>query len=61
MTDTGNYRIAFDTTATVPILKSLEWNLGFSDRYLSNPPAGVVKNDTILTMGIRFSFDQTKR
>lgn len=61
LSQTGEYRIVFDSTASVPIFKSLEWNLGFSDRYLSNPPAGVLKNDSILSMGIRFSFDQTKR
>ena len=61
LSSTGDYRMVFDTTASVPILKAIEWNLGFSDRYLSNPPPGVLKNDTILTMGIRLSFDQTKR
>lgn len=60
MTSTGDYRFLFDATASVPIFKSLDWNLGFNDRYLSNPPNSIGKNDTILTMGVRFSFDQTK-
>jgi putative salt-induced outer membrane protein len=61
MTETGEYRLNFDSTASVPILKWMEWNVGFNNRYLSNPLPGKRKNDTILTMGIRVSFDQTKR
>ena len=59
--ETGDYRMNFDSTASVPVLKWLEWNLGFNSRYLSNPLAGKRKNDTILTMGIRVVFDQSKR
>ena len=61
LTSTGEYRMVFDTALSVPISTWLEWNLGYSDRYLSNPPIGLKKNDTILTMGVRLSFDQTKR
>lgn len=59
--DTGEYRMNFDSTASVPVLKWLEWNVGFNSRYLSNPLPGKRRNDTILTMGIRVSFDQTRR
>ncbi len=61
LSESGEYRLNFDSTASVPVLNWLEWNLGFNSRYLSNPLAGKRKNDTILTMGIRVSFDQTKR
>jgi hypothetical protein len=61
MTDTGEFRYNFDTTASVPILKWLEWNIGFSSSYQSNPPNGKVGRDTILTTGVRATFDQTKR
>jgi putative salt-induced outer membrane protein YdiY len=61
LSQTGEYRLNFDSTASVPILKWLEWNVGFNSRYLSNPLPGKRKNDTILTMGVRVSFDQTKR
>ncbi len=61
LSETGEYRMAFDATASVPVAKYLETNLGFSNRYLSNPPPGIKKNDTILSLGVRFSFDQTKR
>jgi putative salt-induced outer membrane protein len=60
-TDTGEYRMNFDTTASIPLYKWLEFNVGFSSRYLTNPPVGKVGNDTILSTGIRASFDQTKR
>ena len=71
LTNTGEYRFNFDTHATVPVMKWLEWNVGYSSRYLSNPPAGFCRadlqsttrcaNDTLLTTGIRVSFDQTKK
>lgn len=60
-TQTGEYRMNFDTTASVPLYKWLEFNVGFSSRYLTNPPIGKLRNDTILSTGIRASFDQTKR
>jgi putative salt-induced outer membrane protein YdiY len=61
LTETGEYRFAFDSTASVPIFKNFEANLGFNNRYLSNPPPGIKKNDTILALGVRYTFDQTKR
>ena len=60
-TNAGEYRMNFDTTGSVPIFKWLEFNVGFSSRYLSNPPFGKLKNDTILSTGIRATFDQNKR
>ena len=53
--------MALDTTASVPVMKFLEWNAGFSSRYLSDPPPGFRNNDTILSMGVRLSFDQARR
>ncbi|MCC7154789.1 MAG: DUF481 domain-containing protein [Bryobacterales bacterium] len=71
LTNHGEYRFNFDTNATVPVLKWLEWNIGYSNRYLSNPPAGFCgsdlasttrcASDSLLTTGVRLSFDQTKR
>ncbi len=59
-TELGQYRMNFDITASVPVAKWLEWNVGFSDRFLSNPVPGKKQNDTLLTMGVRATFDQTK-
>jgi putative salt-induced outer membrane protein YdiY len=61
LTNTGEYRMNFDGGASMPVFKWLEWNIGFSDRYLSNPIFGKKSNDLLYTTGIRFSFDQTKR
>lgn len=61
LTQTGEYRMNFDTNASVPLYKWLEFNVGFSSRYLSNPPVGKLGNDTVLSTGIRASFDQNKR
>jgi putative salt-induced outer membrane protein YdiY len=61
LSETGEYRLNFDTGASVPILKFLEWNFGVNNRYLSNPVAGRKTNDILLTTGLRVSFDQTRR
>jgi len=61
LSNRGEYRLNFDAGAAMPIFKWLEWNIGFSDRYLSNPIPGKKSNDLLYTTGIRFSFDQTKR
>lgn len=61
LTETGEYRVNFDLVASMPIYKWLEWNIGFSNRYLTNPPVGRRTNDLLYTTGIRFSFDQTTR
>ena len=61
LSNTGEYRLNFDTGLSMPVFKWLEWNLGISNRYLSNPPVGRRSNDLLYTTGIRFSFDQTKR
>ncbi|HNY40736.1 MAG TPA: DUF481 domain-containing protein [Bryobacteraceae bacterium] len=61
LSETGEYRLNFDAGAAMPIFKWLEWSIGFSDRYLSNPILGKKSNDLLYTTGIRFSFDQTKR
>jgi putative salt-induced outer membrane protein YdiY len=61
MSDTGQFRMNFDTTADVPIYKFLDLNFGVSDRYQTDPLAGHKGNDILFTTGVRFSFDQTKR
>ncbi len=61
LTSTSEYRMNFDGGASMPIFKWLEWNIGFSNRYLSNPIVDKKSNDLLYTTGIRFSFDQNKR
>lgn len=54
---TGEFRLNFDAGMNTALSKYLSWNLAYSSRYLSNPPlAGIKKNDTLLSTGIRFTF-----
>ncbi len=61
ISDSGQFRLNFDTTASMPIYRFLEWNFGINDRYQTNPLPGRVGNDILFTTGVRFSFDQTKK
>jgi hypothetical protein len=56
LTQTGEYRINFDTGATTALTKWLNWNIALSSRYLSNPVPGRVNNDFIYSTGFGFSF-----
>ncbi len=56
MSDTGEYRAAFDLGTVTKISKWLGWQNQFTDIYISNPPLGTKKNDLILTTGLNFSF-----
>jgi len=50
----GEYRINFDTILLTDISRRIGWQLTFSDRYLSNPPFGLKKNDLLFTTGINY-------
>jgi putative salt-induced outer membrane protein YdiY len=56
LSNTGQYRMNFDLGANTRLLKWLSWNLGFSDRYLSNPVPGRKNNDILYTTGIGIAF-----
>jgi putative salt-induced outer membrane protein YdiY len=56
MTETGEYRLNFDTSLVTSMNRWLSWQVTLSDRYLSNPVAGAKKNDLLLTTGIRLTF-----
>jgi len=56
LTDSGQYRIAFDLGTVTKIKSWLGWQTAVSDRYLSNPIPGTKSNDIILTTGINVSF-----
>jgi putative salt-induced outer membrane protein YdiY len=56
LTDSGQYRIAFDLGTMTKINKWLGWQTAVSDRYLSNPIPGTKSNDIILTTGLNVSF-----
>lgn len=56
MSDFGQFRLAFDLGADTKIKKFLSWQVTFSDRYLSNPPLGLRRNDLLLSTGVRLTF-----
>ena len=56
VSNTGNYRLNFDTGLSTNINKWMAWHVGFSNRYLSNPVAGAKTNDLLFTTGIRLTF-----
>lgn len=60
MSNTGEYRLQFDTSLTTDIFKWLGWNLTVSDRFLSNPVPGRQQNDVLLTTGVRVVFGAEK-
>lgn len=56
LSNTGNYRVNFDTGATTQIFKWLTWNIALSNRFLSNPVQGRKNNDFLYTTGFGVSF-----
>jgi putative salt-induced outer membrane protein YdiY len=58
LSNTGEYRLQFDTTLTTDLAKWLAWHFTISDRFLSNPIPGVKRNDVLVTTGVRFSFGE---
>ena len=59
LSDTGQYRMAFNFGSVTKLSKWLGWQNAFSDIYVSNPPVAtpaLKKNDVILTTGLNVSF-----
>src|ERR1700722_13252015 len=57
LTNTGQYRFSFDAASVTQISKWFGWQIGLSDRYVSDPPIiGTKANDVIFTTGVNFSF-----
>lgn len=56
LSNTGAYRVNFDVGASTQLLKWLTWNISASNRYLSNPVPGRLKNDFLYTTGFGISF-----
>ena len=50
------YRLEYDSTLRLPLLKNLSWSLSFYDRFVSQPPVNVRRNDygLISAFGIGF-------
>ncbi len=60
LTETGEYRLQFDTGLVTDVFKWMAWNVTFSDRFLSNPVNGREQNDVLLTTGVRLVFGKEK-
>lgn len=56
LSQTGQYRMNLDVGAATQLKKWLVWNVTMSDRFLSNPVAGLKKNDFLYSTGIGFTF-----
>src|SRR5580704_6996518 len=56
LSDTGEYRGAFNLGTITKISKWLGWQNAFGDIYVSNPPVGKKQNDVQLTTGINIAF-----
>lgn len=56
LSNTGTYRMNFDTGASTKISKWLTWNLALSDRYLNHPAPGRKTNDFLYTTGLGITF-----
>ncbi len=53
LTDRGEYRLAFDSTATLKFNSWLGWQSTLTNMYMTNPAPGARNNDLLLTTGIR--------
>ena len=60
LSETGEYRFSFDTTAVTKLTKSVGWQVTLSDRLTSNPVPGLKKNDLLLTTGLRVTLGGRK-
>jgi putative salt-induced outer membrane protein YdiY len=56
LTNTGGYRVNFDTGASTKVAKWLSWNVSLSDRYLNRPAPGRKTNDFLYTTGLGITF-----
>lgn len=60
LSETGEYRLQFDTGLVTDVFRWMAWNVTFSDRFLSNPVNGREQNDILLTTGVRLIFGNEK-
>jgi putative salt-induced outer membrane protein len=56
LSETGQYRFLFNTTATTALNSWLGWQVTFNDGYVSNPPPLIKKNDLLFSTGLRLTF-----
>ena len=54
--DGGRYRIEYDSTVRVPLFRSMTWSVKLFDRFDSEPPLDVQRNDYGIVSAFGFSF-----
>lgn len=52
----GRYRMSFDSTVRVPLVGNVNWNLKVFDRFDSQPPVRVQRNDYAVISGLGIVF-----
>jgi putative salt-induced outer membrane protein YdiY len=60
ITDTGEYRIALDSSATIALNKWLGWHTTLSEIYITNPPLSTPGNTFLLTTGLQIKFGKER-
>jgi len=60
LSHTGEYRFQFDSTLAMQLKDWLNWQVTFSDRYISYPPPGLKGNDLLLSTGLRVIWGKPK-
>lgn len=58
LSNRGEYRMNFDSTATTRLNSWLSWQVTVSDRFLSNPRPGRQRNDLLFTTGFRITLGE---
>lgn len=56
LTDTGEFRVTFDSSVITRLSDHLSWQLTLANHYVSSPAEGARRNDLLMTTGIRLSF-----
>ncbi|MGH8687939.1 MAG: DUF481 domain-containing protein [Burkholderiales bacterium] len=56
LTDSGEYRVAFDAGFVAPLFAHWNLTVSYSMRYQSNPPPGVDNRDTLLFTGLQYQW-----
>lgn len=59
-TGPSGYRFTFNSVVSTAISKWLGWQFSLNDSFLSNPPAGIKRNDLLLSTGLRLNFGAPK-
>ena len=56
LTQEGRYRLEYDATLRIPLVRNLTWNVTVFDRFDSKPPTEVPRNDFGMVSGLGIVF-----